>query len=100
MRNFELNRVELVKDCFQIEADRVENDLWIIPIKVIRAAFRDSQITTQGRNSNTDPSTNKFACVSISDWHRCFAHQTPLDAVLIRGKSFQQKVLKVPILCT
>ncbi len=54
-----VNKIILVKDQFQMIAQRDKNDLWILPTEIV--------------NEKTE--SNAVACLSISNWHRCFAHQ-------------------------
>ena len=68
VRELTLTRMLLIKDCFQIEAVRNSNDLWVIPIELLRKSTRESSTAPIIDNVS-------FVCVSLTDWHRCFAHQ-------------------------
>lgn len=72
INQFHINKVVLTKDCFRIEATRDENDLWILPIKAIQSS---SSELLNFNNTNKSKLSDNFACISVSDWHRCFAHQ-------------------------
>jgi transposase InsO family protein len=66
VKKFTLNEIVLEKNDIEIIATRDENDLWELPVQV------NSQIHEP---ESDNMKSNHLAMLSLSDWHRKFAHQ-------------------------
>jgi hypothetical protein len=83
---YEITRIVLCKDSFQITATLDDNNLWIVPIEIIRKPEKVSNLN--------------YACLSLNEWHRKFAHQN-LDYIrdLLKQNRIQYQEVRKDFKC-
>ena len=65
VKEFSLTRIVLCKGLFQMIGVKDENDLWVVPIEPTRCLISDGKPVVK----------LNVSCLSLVEWHRCFAHQ-------------------------